>query len=56
MTKIKYISTEVVRKKREAIIKKRNDLLLDQKYKEANDLLAELQDLNDVFNYMLKTF
>jgi hypothetical protein len=51
---VKYISIDVVRLKREALIKKRNDLLLEQRYQQANDLLVELQELNIIFNKMLK--
>jgi hypothetical protein len=54
MGKIKYISIDVVRTKREALITKRNDLLLAQRYTEANALLIELQELNEVFNNLLK--
>jgi hypothetical protein len=54
MEKIKHISIDVVREKRETLIKKRNDLLLSQRYQEANALLVELQELNEVFNNMLK--
>ena len=54
MAKIKFISIDVVREKRETLIKKRNDLLLSQRYKEADALLVELQELNEVFNNMLK--
>ena len=56
MVKVKYISIDVVREKREALKKKRNDLLLDQRYTEANSLLGDLQELNIIFNDMLKTF
>ena len=51
---VKYISIDVVRLKREALIKKRNDLLLEQRYQQANDFLVELQELNIIFNKMLK--
>jgi hypothetical protein len=54
MEKIKHISIDVVREKRETLINKRNDLLLSQRYQEANALLVELQELNEVFNNMLK--
>lgn len=50
----KYISISVVREKREALIKKRNDLLLAQRYNEANSLLSELEELNNIFNEMLR--
>jgi len=50
----KYISIDVVRSKRETLIKKRNDLLLAQRYSEANALLVELDKLNVIFNKMLK--
>lgn len=50
----KYISIDVVREKREALIKKRNDLLLAQRYNEANSLLIELEKLNNIFNEMLR--
>tara|TARA_R110000868_G_scaffold36619_1_gene129831 strand:+ start:212 stop:376 length:165 start_codon:yes stop_codon:yes gene_type:complete len=51
---VRYISIDVVRSKREALIKKRNDLLLEQRYQEAHALLPELQELNIIFNKMLK--
>lgn len=50
----KYISIDVVREKREALIKKRNYLLLAQRYNEANSLLSELEELNNIFNEMLR--
>jgi hypothetical protein len=54
MSKIKYISIDVVREKRENLIKKRNNLLMEQRYKEADSLLIELHELNIIFNNMLK--
>lgn len=51
---VKYISIDVVRSKREELITKRNDLLLSQRYQEANALLVELAELNIIFNKMLK--
>jgi hypothetical protein len=54
MSKIKYISIDVAREKRENLIKKRNNLLLEQRYREADSLLIELQELNIIFNNMLK--
>ena len=51
---VRYISIDVVRSKREALIKKRNDLLQEQRYQEAHALLPELQELNIIFNKMLK--
>ncbi len=54
MKKVVFISIEAVRQKREALITKRNDLLLSQRYTEANKLLPELNELNEIFNKMLK--
>jgi len=52
--KVVFISIESVRQKREALITKRNDLLLNQRYTEAGKLLPELNELNEIFNKMLK--
>lgn len=51
---VKYISIDVVRSKREALITRRNDLLLSQRYEKASALLVELEELNIIFNKMLK--
>jgi len=52
--KLVFISIESVRQKREALITKRNDLLLNQRYTEADKLLPELNELNEIFNKILK--
>ena len=51
---VRYISIDVVRSKREALKIKHNDLLQEQRYQEARALLPELQELNIIFNKMLK--
>ena len=47
-------SLDEVRKKRDELISKRNDLLVSQNYKDADKLLGELQVLNEIFNDLLK--
>ena len=51
---MKYISLEVLRVKRQALIDKRTNHLLNQQYGEANKLLPEIQEMNIEFNKLLK--
>jgi uncharacterized protein (DUF1778 family) len=52
--KTKYISLDAIRTKREALLKKRNDFLLDQNYAEADELLKDIHVINIEYNEMLK--
>jgi uncharacterized protein (DUF1778 family) len=52
--KTKYISLDAIRTKREALLKKRNDFLLDQNYAEADEVLKDIHVINFEYNEMLK--
>jgi uncharacterized protein (DUF1778 family) len=44
---------DAIRTKREALLKKRNDFLLDQNYAEADELLKDIHVINVEYNEML---
>jgi hypothetical protein len=46
MAKILYISKEVMKQRKEALITERNDCLMSGNYKKAEKLLLEIQKLN----------
>jgi hypothetical protein len=53
MTKVIYINKEAVLSKKEELVNKRNEYLINQNYPEADKVLIRIQALNEIIMNML---